>query len=173
MAYCTGCGKQLLRGVKFCDTCGTKVEDDVVVSSANAPSLPAQVASQERMPEQPIATSNRNWAMPIASVAVLAAIFFFFSRSGEIAVMKKTEAGISVAACVALEGSVNWRSFVTDANNPTLVIIEATVTKKKGKLTYQWLYNLETKGYKLRSAEIDGKPLNLYFDGYKQLRFCE
>jgi hypothetical protein len=80
MPFCTSCGKEVAPGKKFCEYCGTPVEQPVVVPSAPAPftAVPAAPVLPQTAPVKPSGGSGKTILIAgiIVVLVVIAGVYF-------------------------------------------------------------------------------------------------
>lgn len=80
--------------------------------------------------------------------------------------------GAEIQRCPGVSGRVDWKIFTGEGKAPNLRIIEANVSNKGKKATFQWTVNPDNKAFELSYAVIDGEAQAPIFLGLGLMSIC-
>jgi hypothetical protein len=167
MAFCTSCGKEVSPGVKFCENCGTPVEQIPV-----APAPPAVPTAPVTMAKKPPASSRTLLIGAIAGIMILIAVAWFVG----LPLLKGSPpavpaAGVSVTPATAVPNVPDPSPSVVPVT-PTLLPSASTTpvqhTEDRYETAYEQIYTLDqifNGGQKLSyTHDLTRPPLYIKFN---------
>jgi hypothetical protein len=167
MAFCTSCGKEVSPGVKFCENCGTPVEQTPV-----APAPPAVPTAPATMAKKPPSSSRTLLIGAIAGIIILIAVAWFVG----LPLLKGSQPAVPAAGISATPTPVvpnfpdpsptveTVAAIFTPAATPTPV----QRTEDRYETSYEQIYTLDqvfNGGQKLSyNHELTRPPLYIKFN---------
>jgi hypothetical protein len=167
MVFCTSCGKEVSPGVKFCENCGTPVEQ-----TPASPAPPATPSAPVTMAKKPPVASRTLVIMAVAGVICLIAVAWFVG----LPLLKGPQSAVTATGISGTPTPV-----VPNFPDPTTTVIPVTTTllpeapttpvqhtEDRYETSYEQIYTLDqafSGGQKLSyNHELTRPPLYIKFN---------